>query len=704
MKRIIIALIAVMMALPLSAAYITAAVGEDLYIIDDKTGEAIWRVNEGKRYPVQDGNLAESEYPIKSDYGTFSKYGLDYSLRAKFTDSTIYVNFDISKGLTAMDPVIDDLLDSSSYFYIECYDEDGFLLTKEMITLDGATRRVDSEANPTGLYVNKEFESSEDIRQLVSYIECTYSISSSITPAAPLLDIPYWLIGKWNSEYDEYTFTATDLIFFDDSVRASISDMIKDGEENVFQEDVTDSSYSLTLDGDTIRFTKTDNPDLILVNEEYDQYFILRDGATFSLDPFDEIPDWLKGDWLYLENETELTFSDDDFYDDGDSLKDEWSKAYLYYGGTIEISDSLIDDVYTIAIVEDGMTYSISFEKTDNNNFVLVSASDGEQAELVRSGSESISLNEIPDYLKGIWIDCATDKLITISDSVISEDGKSLKAEAVEYFINYGGDTVISDKINEDGSYSVSTAQVTMTFSRTDDENIIAMIKVINGVKSPQHLMLKNGTTPDFGKLDSIPDWLIGHWTNPEIEFEFHNDSTASMNGEDILSLVQSAFYNDNILIKLEDERADDGSYIISAGNISYTFSPASNTALLTVTDSNGNDYLLANVEKKDFLASLDEIPDWLIGTWKCTSPEWEFTISEDDFSESGIPSWKEKALDEYLANGGEEVLSDSYLRGTYVINTPEKEIRFSRTGTPDNLMVTAIENGNVTYMEAVRN
>ena len=312
MRRLLSAIAVLIIALPLSASYITAAVGNELYIIDDKTGDAIWRIEDGKRYPVKDGSAEKEDYPVLSTTGNFSKYDLDYDLKAKFTDSSIYVHFEISKGEKAMDPVIDEMIDSTSFFYLSCYDKDGFLLTKEKITLDGVTKLVDDYDNPTGLYVDKEFNGSADIRKLADYIRCTYSISGDITPAVLLLNIPYWLTGSWSSNYDTFKFTGNDLIYNDESIRTEAAEWMRNGEEDIIHDLLTAESYEIVLDTDSIKFTKTDNPDLILVNDVGDEYFILRDGAELTLEPFDEIPEWLIGDWEILGEDEAISFTDND--------------------------------------------------------------------------------------------------------------------------------------------------------------------------------------------------------------------------------------------------------------------------------------------------------------------------------------------------------------------------------------------------------
>lgn len=715
MRRLLSAIAVLIIALPLSASYITAAVGNELYIIDDKTGDTIWRIEDGKRYPVKDGSTEDEDFPVLSVTGNLSKYDLDYDLKAKFTDSSIYVHFEISKGEKAMDPVIDEMIDSTSFFYLSCYDKDGFLLTKEKITLDGVTKLVDDYDNPTGLYVDKEFNGSADIRKLADYIRCTYSISGDITPAVLLLNIPYWLTGSWSSNYDTFKFTGNDLIYNDESIRTEAAEWMRNGEEDIIHDLLTAESYEIVLDTDSIKFTKTDNPDLILVNDVGDEYFILRDGAELTLEPFDEIPEWLIGDWEILGEDEAISFTDNDMLTEiysaygPYSLKEGFSYYYLDSAGKATISDSLSADTYSIAFEDESETGNLSFTKSSIDDFVIVNALsvyDGdfvtESALLVRPGSISkATLDEIPEWLKGTWTDNKAMTNIIVEDRDILDNAASLLDKAISDFIAHGGSTVITDSINEDGSYSVVTEQIERVFSETNDPNVIELKTVINGVESPSCFLVKEGTVPDFGKLDEIPEWLIGSWYNPEIEVSF-NGGDAFINGESAAGLLRNSFYNNAQLAELDDQIEDDGSYTISAGNYKYTFSSTDNPALMKATDTSGTSYLFAKEGMENTLSFLDEIPLWLIGEWECKASEWDFAITENDFSDTETPSWNGKALDEYLTTGTAD-LSDSYLRGSYTIVTPEKKIMFSRTGSPDNLMVAVTEDGNTTYMEAIR-
>ena len=325
-----------------------------------------------------------------------------------------------------------------------------------------------------------------------------------------------------------------------------------------------------------------------------------------------------------------------------------------------------------------------------------------ESALLVRPGSISkATLDEIPEWLKGTWTDNKAMTNIIVEDRDILDNAASLLDKAISDFIAHGGSTVITDSINEDGSYSVVTEQIERVFSETNDPNVIELKTVINGVESPSCFLVKEGTVPDFGKLDEIPEWLIGSWYNPEIEVSF-NGGDAFINGESAAGLLRNSFYNNAQFAELDDQIEDDGSYTISAGNYKYTFSSTDNPALMKATDTSGTSYLFAKEGMKNTLSFLDEIPLWLIGEWECKASEWDFAITENDFSDTETPSWNGKALDEYLTTGTAD-LSDSYLRGSYTIVTPEKKIMFSRTGSPDNLMVAVTEDGNTTYMEAIR-
>ena len=131
-KKLLAVAIILLSALSLSAAYITTVVGEDVYIIDERTGDILSRIRDGEIFEVGYGSY-KNEYPIKTYSGRLTKYALKVDIRTKFTDENVYIHTDISTEYGAYDDVLEEFSDERSVIFVRFFDSHNFFLGEKEI-------------------------------------------------------------------------------------------------------------------------------------------------------------------------------------------------------------------------------------------------------------------------------------------------------------------------------------------------------------------------------------------------------------------------------------------------------------------------------------------------------------------------------------------------------------------------------------------
>ena len=373
MKKFVVIIIIYMGVFSLSAAYVTAVAGDDVYIIDERSGEVLWRIREGEMFSVGYGTSG-NEYPMKTISSDIPKYEINVDIEAKFTEENVYLHMEISPNYWAYDYVLEELVDEGAVIIPRFFDSDGFFLGEEELNLSGAVNVRNSDDDIVMLTVDKIADGSEALMELVDNIDFVYRIGSSVTPSdlyfATTLTIPEWL------QHSYYCFEEDGILNFslNDIVGESLDgswpvDSIADNvteekrwayqsegiePEDYFRQEVSDDSFALILDEDVMEFHRTDNPYLVELNygDDY-SYPMLRTDYRCVLD---DIPLWLIGSWSYCDEEI-VEITENDIVIDGKSLTDELANAtietYIAIGEVITYIDTeSSDNSFTLRIGE----------------------------------------------------------------------------------------------------------------------------------------------------------------------------------------------------------------------------------------------------------------------------------------------------------------------------------------------------------------
>lgn len=389
-KKLLAVAVILLAALSLSAAYITTVVGEDVYIIDERTGDILSRIRDGAIFEVGYGTY-KNEYPIETYSGRLAKYALRVDIRAKFSKENVYLRADVSTEYGAYKDVLEEFSDEGSMISIRFFDSDDFFLGEKEIDFSDAVHFWNEYDEVVRLSVDKIAEGSENLVNLIDHIDFTYRIGSGVTPSdtyfATKLSVPEWLQYSYYSADDNAIlhFSQTDIsseplsgstqwTYFSDEITDGKRDAYRyDGiePEDYFFESFYDDSYHIYHGDNMIDFYKTTNPYVVDVAYDYDieYYPLLRTDYRASID----IPDWLIGVWSYGASGV-VEVSETDIVIDGKSLVDEATKATVETYLAIGIVDPYLDtergeDSFTIYI--DGMPTTVS--KTDDPLVVEVS-------------------------------------------------------------------------------------------------------------------------------------------------------------------------------------------------------------------------------------------------------------------------------------------------------------------------------------------
>ena len=389
-KKLLAIAVILLAALSLSAAYITTVVGEDVYIIDERTGDILSRIRDGEIFDVGYGSYKD-EYPIETYSGMLAKYALKVDVRTKFSKENVYLHADVSTEYGAYDDVLEEFSDEGSMIYIRFFDSDDFFLGSEEVYFSDAVHIWDENNNIVRLSVDKIAEGSENLVNLIDYIDFTYRIGSGVTPSdtyfATKLSVPEWLQNSYYSAEDNAIlhFSPTDISSepLDGSVQWSyLSDEITEGKRDAYRydgiepddyffESFYDDSYHIYHGDNMIDFYKTANPYVVDMFYDYDFecYPLLRTDYRASID----IPDWLIGSWSYGESGV-VKVSETDIVIDDISVVEDATKATIETYLAVGIVDPYLEteigeDSLTIYI--DGMPTTVS--KTDDPFVVEVS-------------------------------------------------------------------------------------------------------------------------------------------------------------------------------------------------------------------------------------------------------------------------------------------------------------------------------------------
>ena len=359
-KKLLAIAVILLSALSLSAAYITTVVGEDVYIIDERTGDILSRIRDGEIFDVGYGSY-KNEYPIETYSGRLAKYALKVDVRAKFSKENVYLRADVSTEYGAYEDVLEEFSDEGSMISIRFFDSDDFFLGSEDVYFSDAVHIWDDKNNNVvRLSVDKIAEGSENLVNLIDYIDFTYRIGSGVTPSdtyfATKLSVPEWLQNSYYSAEDNAIlhFSPTDISSepLDGSVQWSyLSDEITDGKrdayrydgiepDDYFSETFYSDSYWIFYGDNLMEFYPTDNPYVVDMAYDYgfEYYPLLRTDYRVSID----IPDWLIGSWSYNESGT-VEISESDIIIDGSSMFDKASSATIASYLDTGVVDSYLD-------------------------------------------------------------------------------------------------------------------------------------------------------------------------------------------------------------------------------------------------------------------------------------------------------------------------------------------------------------------------
>lgn len=364
-KKLLAIAIILLAALSLSAAYITTVVGEDVYIIDERTGDILSRIRDGEIFDVGYGSDDANEYPMKTYSGRLTKYALKVDIRTKFTDENVYIHTDISTEYGAYDDVLEEFSDEGSEIFVRFFDSDNFFLGEKEIDFSDAVHIWNEYDEVVRLSVDTIAEGSENLVNLVDYIDFTYRIGSGVTPSdtyfATKLSVPEWLQNSYYSAEDNAIlhFSPTDISSepLDGSAQWSyFSDEITDGKrdayrydgiepDDYFSESFYSDSYWIFYGDNLMEFYPTDNPYIVDMAYDYgfEYYPLLRSDYRVSID----IPKWLIGSWSYNESGM-VVISESDIIINGSSMFDKASSAtiasYLDTGVVDSYLDAELDD------------------------------------------------------------------------------------------------------------------------------------------------------------------------------------------------------------------------------------------------------------------------------------------------------------------------------------------------------------------------
>lgn len=390
-KKLLAVAVILLSALSLPAAYITTVVGEDVYIIDERTGDILSRIRDGEIFDVGYGSDGANEYPIKTYSGRLNKYALKVDIRTKFTDENVYIHTDISTEYGAYDDVLEEFSDEGSVITVRLFDSDNFFLGEEDIDFSDAVHVWNEYDEIVRLSVDMIAESSANLLSLVDHIDFTYRIGSGVTPSdmyfATKLSVPEWLQNSYYCADDNVIlhFSPTDIssepldgseqwFYLSDEITNGKRDAYRyDGIEpnDYFSESFYSDSYWIFHGENLMEFYQTDNPYVVDTAYDYgfEYYPLLRTDYRASID----IPDWLVGSWSYGES-GKVEVSEADIVVDGKSLVDESTNATIETYLAVGIVDPYLDteiseDSFTIYIDEMPTTVT----QTDNPLVVEVS-------------------------------------------------------------------------------------------------------------------------------------------------------------------------------------------------------------------------------------------------------------------------------------------------------------------------------------------
>lgn len=375
MKKISAMICMLLVVFSLSAVYITAAAGDDLYIIDKRSGEVLARITDGKVFSVGHDDPGMG-YPVETYEETIRKYGLIADIGARFTVNSVYLSLDIAAGPDANENVLQELIGNDASITVRFLDAYGFLLGEEGICLSEADLVYDGDGKASALSIDAVRDGSATLRNLADSIDFTYSFSSAVTPADSFFEtrfsVPDWLRHTYYDFEEEsiVSFTADDIIWEsldeEDPETVSVKDDIEEVKREfyrdegelpgswLFSEEIYgDYAYGLTLYWDDSVFYRTDNP--YIVNSIY-EYRPDEIDPLLRTDYRNDIavPEWLIGTWEYGTG-VRVVFTENDIVIDDVSYADSASErtidAYLENGAFSPYAVSEYDDdVYTLVL------------------------------------------------------------------------------------------------------------------------------------------------------------------------------------------------------------------------------------------------------------------------------------------------------------------------------------------------------------------
>lgn len=380
-RKLVAVAILLFAALSLSAAYVTAVAGNDIYIIDEQTGRVINHIKDGE---VVDSSSVHVDYPMITFSESISKYALNFNVRAKFSDDNIYLHFDICTEEGANNDVLEELMDEGTMITIRFFDKDRFLLRTEELNLSVADQIRNADNDIVRLTDDWITNGSEVLLDLVDHMDLIYDMGWDVTPAdtffMTILSTPKWIQHSYYVEDGSvFHFYPTDILveYVEDDKRSSLwySEIITEEKRDYyeyygiepdvyFHDESYGDVYKLIFDDyfieRSISFYPTESPYIIEVgyDNEEERYPLLRTDYRATI----EIPDWLIGSWSYGESGM-VEVSETDIVIDGTSVVDDATEATVETYLAIGIVDPYLEteigeDSFTIYIDEMPTTVS----------------------------------------------------------------------------------------------------------------------------------------------------------------------------------------------------------------------------------------------------------------------------------------------------------------------------------------------------------
>ena len=402
-KAFLLALVVISSLSGLQAEYITEAVGDSLYIINNRTGEIHSFVRNGEILPITESSgRKDIEKTLSSE---ISIYGIEVDVKAKFTESKIYMTLTVDTGEDANEGVLEDLKRYSSAIVVEYYDSDNFLLGEDRIELKDAVSIVNDKDEIVSLRKSVILDGDHDLLRLVDEIDYTYSISDSVIPSKSYFKDNLEIGGIIGHFYAKDSFInmflnedfdiLIDGVSLDDQIAESRTEAFRSG---LYPDDVYsieygefDSYYRVEYGEHLFEIRKSEDPAAIndyFVSFDDAEPVIYKGDRAFSFIP--KFPVWLLGTWEAPEVDGIIKFLSDDLRLDEDyfgaDLYDYWTNKYYETGVYEEMySQETTENTYTLTILDDELDEGfMMFTKTDDPDIVTMTSSEGECYQLVR--------------------------------------------------------------------------------------------------------------------------------------------------------------------------------------------------------------------------------------------------------------------------------------------------------------------------------